>query len=144
MKVRIELELEVGRCNGSMTVTISDSKTIIATMADLPQGTIEIPLEIDWPDVLHLQVSGKDQDNDTENDEFGNITANKFVRLVGIRINGMDLIERCLYDICTWTTDDHHSSQETFWDSNGTAQIKFVYQDPLRFLIDLDNVLYFR
>lgn len=144
MKVIVDLQLECGRCNGSMQISISDSHDVLVTMDDLPLGIVDIPLVIDWPNTLNVQVSGKDNNTDTENDEHGNIIANKFVRLVGVRVNGIDIIERCLYDICTWRLEGHDSRQETFWDQNGQAQIRFDHDNPLRFMIHLNNVLYFR
>lgn len=144
MKVRIDLQLESGRCHGSMKMEISDDHGQLISLDDLPQGTVDVPLEIQWPNKICVQLSGKDKDNDTEMDDAGNITENKFVRLIGVRVNGIPLLEKSLYDICTWRPQKGDHIQEVFWDDNGCAELLFDGINPMRFMIDLDNVLYFR
>ena len=54
-------------------------------------------------------------------------------------VNGFPLIESVLYNITMFKGEN-----EIFWDDNGTATIELTKNNPTRWLLSLNNTIYFR
>lgn len=138
--VKINLQLEMGFCNdSSMDVEVFVDDTRVYNIVDNLSSTVDLELSVTWPTVLTFRLHGKDKNKDTTIDKDGNIVENKFVKLAKLNVNGVPLLEKNLYQISNF-----NNQNEIFWDLNGTATVEFTHKTPLRWLLFLNNTIYFR
>lgn len=138
----VTLEFEIGRCNGSMTMEII-SKNNRWVFADIVNDRLTVDISIHWPDVLQVNLTGKDLTKDTQVDRDGNIVANKYVRLTGVKVLNMDLIEPAIYRICEFYPQDGESKSDIFWDRDGYVKLSFDQKNPMRWNLGINNILRF-
>jgi hypothetical protein len=139
----VKLQLEVGRCNGSMTVDIVDQDHMILYHWDLPEH-YEVTFNTAWPNSIKIQLSNKQMGRDTEIDAQGNIVANKYVKLRKLTVAGLDVNPGVLYSICQYTPQGESTRGEIFWDRPGTVLITFDHATPMRWNLANNNLIEFR
>lgn len=139
----VKLQLEVGRCNGSMTVDIADQDHMILYHWDLPEQ-YEITCNVAWPNSIKIQLSNKDMRRDTKIDSQNNIVANKYVKLRRLTVAGLDVNPAVLYNICQYTPNNEQTRGEIFWDRPGSVLITLDHATPMRWNLANNNLIEFR
>lgn len=138
----VELQFEIGRCNGSMSMCIADQDHMILYHWDLPE-TYTVKFKTNWPNQIKIVLDQKDMRQDTKIDELGNIVANKYVKLTAMSVGGLNVDTAVLYNICCYQTADQ-TANEIFWDQPGTVLITLDHATPMRWNLANNNLLNFR
>lgn len=138
-KVHVSIEFEMGYCNGYMHCRILNNDKEIFDIKNHNHDVLALDFATDWPATLQFELTNKDLKNDTIVDENGNILYNKYMILKKFSVNNLPLIEPNLYKIARFG-----GHNETFWDRNETATIELAEDNPTRWLLSLNNVIYLR
>lgn len=127
---KIDLAFEFGTYNGGMNLTLNGE----------PVTTNQVHLDLELPAVLVFTLSGKDYNHDTEVNQEGVITNDKYVKLLGISIGGIPLEEVNLLKILDYQTDQNTTiAHSTYWGFNGTVTIDIKQQNFIKYLLLLNN-----
>lgn len=137
--VNIQIELELGYCNGYMNVLLLVNDKEIQKIKNNTPSALHFNFNVEWPAVLQFQLKGKNKKSDTVMDYNGTILENKYVKLKKFIVNGISLLNSNLYQISFFKNNN-----EIFWDDNGIAIIKLTHKNPLRWLLFNNNTIYFR
>lgn len=132
--VKIEFEFEFGHCNGSMNLDIYLGSTRLLELSNVVETIRVEHIFVPWPSTITINLSNKDMARDTEQDINGKIVADKYVKLLRMLVNGVELNPQALYSVCG----------EIYWGQPGTVAIEFSEANPMRWNLALNNVLYFR
>lgn len=135
-KVTITLGLEVGFFNGramNVDITAGDHHH---QYSNIHESYITHKFVAEWPVQIFCRCSNKDMENDSYFDEQGHLVENKYVRLDSLSINGFPLMPHNLYHVTMF-----NEQPETFWDTNDTAIITLDNDDPISFLLSINNPL---
>ena len=138
-QVRLNIEFEMGYCNGYMHCRILNHDEEIFDIKNNEDEILKLDFATNWPTTLKFQLTNKDPNNDTVIDKNGKILYNKFMRLKKFAVNNLPLIEPNLYKISVFAGEN-----EIFWDRNDTATIELTEDNPTRWLLSLNNVIYLR
>ena len=144
MTVNVKFEFELGICNGTMDIAIVADGKPLTVLKEINDSRCHAEIQIPWPCRVELELSNKNVDFDTEEDEHGNIVAHKYVKLNHVEVNGFALIEQAMYNICRYRPDGQDEINEIFWSFPGKVTIDFDKDNPTRWNLWLNNVLYFR
>ena len=104
---------------------------------------LTVDLIVNWPGTVCIFLSGKDLEKDTQVDQHGNILANKYVKLKGVKVLNMELIEPAIYRFCNFRSSDMPPKSDIFWDRNGIARLDFNEKNPMRWNLRINNMLNF-
>ena len=137
--VNLSVEFEMGYCNGYMHCRVLNNDKEIFNIRDNKDETLKLNFSTHWPTTLQFELSNKDLDKDTIVDENGNILYNKYMMLKKFLVNNLPLIEPNLYKIAVFA-----GKNEIYWDRNETATIELTEDNPTRWLLSLNNVIYLR
>jgi hypothetical protein len=140
---QIEMQLEVGRCNGSMSVEIADQDHMILYHWDLPD-TYTVRFRTQWPNQVRIVLDNKNMSRDTAMDAQGNIVANKYVKLKSMSVGGLNISNSVLYRVCKYSPHNSKTVNEIFWDQPGTVLITLDQATPMRWNLANNNLLNFR
>jgi hypothetical protein len=138
-QVKLSIEFEMGYCNGYMHCRVLNNDKEIFHIKNNDDEVLKLDFATVWPTTLRFELTNKDQNKDTVVDKNGNILYNKFMRLKKFTVNNLPLIEPNLYKIAVFG-----GHNETFWDRNETATIELTKNNPARWLLSLNNVIYLR
>ena len=132
---KISLEFEIGLYNGSMGVDILVNNEIVTSINKFDAVLHREEIICDWPAKLSFKVHGKG-DNDTQVDENGNITADKYVKLKRMTVDRIDLHEYALMKLPLITTETD-AFYNNYWGFNGTATIELNEEDSFMWHLKL-------
>ena len=139
MKVNLTLLCSVTRCNGSMKIEMFDQQLSVYTGENLPDGSLRIDCQINWPTELTIITSGK-HPNDIEVNDNGIIIKDKSIEVTGVLINNfpihqdsIDKLFRCQHEGSLDITN------ENWWGFNGKIKIEFDQLTPMRYMLALKN-----
>lgn len=125
----ISLFFEYGTYNGRMCATLNGQ----------PITSSEVHLRLQLPSQLVFDISGKDYNHDTQVDQQGNITNDKYVKLLGLRIGGIPVEEVNIFKILNYQTDLGTTINSVYWGFNGTVTIDINQENFIKYLLLLDN-----
>jgi hypothetical protein len=141
---QIELEFELGMCNGTMHIEIYCNDQLLSSCYGSDTATWKTNFTVTWPATVTIKLSNKDMRRDTQIDQQGNIVADKYVKLSHMSVNGFALTEQARYKICNYQVAGHEPVNDIFWGFPGQVHIDFNQTNPLRWQLALNNVLFFR
>lgn len=118
----LELDFEAGLIDdSSMSVEISTYlQKVFLTQLKADINTVKI--ECTFPDVLSIIINGKGE-FDTQVDDQGNITADKYIKLADMRLNGLRVDENYLPRFITLKPFDKEPVLSNYWGFNGIVEI---------------------
>jgi len=140
---QVKLEFELGVCNGTMHIDIYEQERLLASNKNIDTSW-KTNFIVTWPSKLTIKLSNKDMQRDTQIDSNGNIVANKYVKLIYMDVNGFALSEPSMYNICQYSPNGAEQINEIFWGFPGEVNIHFNQPNPMRWNLELNNVLFFR
>ena len=141
---QIELEFELGVCNGTMHIEIYCNDQLLSSCYGSDTAVWKTNFAVEWPTTITIRLSNKDMRRDTQIDQQGNIVADKYVKLLHMSVNGFALTEQARYRICNYQADGQEKVNDIYWGFPGQVQVEFDQSNPLRWHLALNNVLFFR
>lgn len=129
---KIGLEFEFGTVQGRhMTLEIfhDECSTIVSPGHD---NKTRIEFDIALPTQILLQFKGKDPNHDTIVDDQGNITADVFVKIVKIDLDGFELNETFMHKKIKLCTDDGREIVSSYIGFNGTVYFDLIESDVFK------------
>lgn len=132
MTAEIEFDFEVGSTNDSiMQLKIVNSNEEI-DVDNLVIGSNTISLTVEFPQTIILVISGKGK-NDVVVDENGNIIADKYIKLVDIRVDKLSVDPHYLPRFVKILTESGEIITTNYFGFNGTVIIDF-FPTPFKWL----------
>lgn len=129
--MRIEFNFEFGLYNGSMNIVIMQHNNVLFESNDNIQSCITIVLDIISPGMLTICLDGKDNNIDTKVDSDGNIIADKYVRLQGLKVGRIPVLEPNLSAICQYKKSTNEQVNHVYWGWNGWVHMNFDHINPV-------------
>jgi hypothetical protein len=126
MQSTVELEFDVGRCNGTMQVQIYADQTMLANIKSFDQNTATLTYEIPWPCVVRIVLSNKFS-RDTKVDQHGNIVEDKYIELKKLSVDRCEASMQFMKSISLTTQDQ--VLNKLYWGFNGTVTLNFDQSD---------------
>jgi len=139
-RCKIKFDFEFGKINDrNMTVVITnnDQKFLVAPSDKQIQS---IDFDIDLPTQVILKFAGKDPTRDTIVDKDGNITADVYVKILSITLDGFELRETFLYQKMKLVTDDGQEIKTAYIGFNGQIIIDMLESDVFCQYHSLHNI----
>jgi predicted HNH restriction endonuclease len=125
----LEMEFNIGRYNGSMRMQILVNDNPVAEYFNIESDNLVFKHQIPWPCNLKILISDKNLSIDTQVDDQGNITADKFIQLKKILVDRMNATEEFIRSTILDTGENKIKSY--YWGFNGTVNIDFDHADSL-------------
>ena len=117
----VELDLEAGLIDGkSMSIQIETTNDYVKIDCLKEKQTIKINCCV--PGNLQIVTSMKNA-FDTKVDDNGNIIADKYIKLTGLRLDGLSVDENYLPRFIQIQTEEHGKINSNYWGFNGEIQI---------------------
>jgi len=116
----VKFDFEIGHYNGTMSLDIVVNGRNILHKGSFESDRYSFATEVEWPCLVELQVSGKNQNQDTLVDESGQVVKDKYIKLLNLQVGG---IESRLNNITLQT--DTTELTNTYFGFNGTVPINF-------------------
>ena len=130
--IKIKLHLDVGESNGVMDLKITDHNSRTYHDNTLSQGKNIVELDVYTPNTLIFDLSGKNNRRDTVLDKrTGEIVRDKFIKMVGVEIDGKPLNEHRVAQMFTLKTETNEEIKSAFWGFNGRVYFDLPYEDAL-------------
>jgi hypothetical protein len=137
----VDFSLEVGLCNGSMTVDIYNGSNLIKHLEDLTDA-VDQTVNVAIPSQLTFVLTNKNA-NDTivSGDE---IVADKYIKLSKITVGKIPVNSKVMFDICRCTKEGHTESwHDTYWGFNGMVTIDFLEDSLVKWHLNNNNIFNF-
>jgi hypothetical protein len=131
--VKVSFDFEFGHCNGAMNVDICQGNNTLLSLHNVLETHRTEHILVNWPSTIIIKLSGKNMETDTIVDN-NSIVADKYVKLNSLTVNGFALIPQAMYAVCG----------EVHWGYPGDIVIAFTEDNPMRWNLRLNNVLFFR
>ena len=93
---------------------------------------------IQFPSSLIIKTSGK-QHGDTIMDSDGNIISDKYIKLLGIELDGLSCNEYYINDCIMLTANDGTIVQSNYWGFNGETILNFLEKNSFYWLLHSFN-----
>jgi len=130
--INLLLHLEVGESNGVMNLTIVDHHDKIYWSDKLSEGKNVVELDVDTPNKLVFNLSGKNNRRDTILDKStGKILKDKFIKITSVEINGKPLNKNVVAKMFVLHTESKEQINSSFWGFNGSVDFDLPYADAL-------------
>lgn len=131
--INLKLHLDVGKSNGIMDLTITDHNGKAYEIDKLAEGKNTLEIGVDTPNKLTFNLSGKDNRRDTILDpSTGKISKDKFIKVLGVEIDGKPLNEHRVAQMFVLETEDQPKQiNSAFWGFNGSVKFDLPHQDAL-------------
>jgi hypothetical protein len=126
-KSELKLKFKIGHCNGSMSMKIFINDQLTGDYSQFDDDYITVKQMIDWPCVVKIVITNKNNLYDTQVDSHGKVIADKYIELKEIMIDRMLATQSVINAICLNTIDDIINS--LYWGFNGTVYIKLDQPD---------------
>lgn len=136
--INLKFFLEFGRCNGSMSLNISDNDHQLGFLENV-NGIKEFNYEISLPNKINLHLSNKNTKTDTKIDLQGGIIADKYVKLISMSLGGIPINSMNLFKICRYTVNGQIDFN-TYWGFNGLVEIEFNEINFLKWHLKSNNL----
>jgi hypothetical protein len=91
-------------------------------------GIFQYETAITFPEQLTMLLSGKGP-NDTVVDDQGNILADKYVKLTGLQVDGLDCPQEYLEMFIVLDTDDGQKVASNYFGFNGLVTLDFLEEN---------------
>lgn len=133
-KARITLEFDIGTIDGAsmgMLLTCGDQQH---ELVDLPQGRYVHKMDVTFPSRLHIEITGKGP-NDTQVDADGRITADKFIKLDRLLVDGHPTDPNWACRFITIQPVDRNPVVTNYWGFNGHVDIEFDKDNAFKWLV---------
>jgi hypothetical protein len=124
----LELQFNVGRCNGSMNMQIFVNDKLAQQYDNIESNTISFKQTIEWPAVVRIQLSNKDNSCDTKVDENGKVVEDKYIQLTKIVLDRLMVNERFMNTLGLVTADGTKINT-CYWGFNGHALLTLDQAD---------------
>lgn len=142
MKTKLVFKFTAGKIDDkSMNLCMISDRTEIFNQETL-QESFEIESTIDLPTTISFELSGKNND-DTKIDKFGNITADKFIKLESISVDGIEIESWRIPKECLYLQSTDQRIPGSYWGFNGTAHLVIDKDDPVIWLLSHPSMLNF-
>ncbi len=128
-KINLMLVFEYGTYNGKMSMLINGKRH--------DQPTVNLDLTL--PTKLIIELSNKNYNLDTQVDSQGKILADKYIKLLEMKLGNMPIEPVNLFKICNYETDKGMKFYDTYWGFNGTITIDFNQKSFIKYLLLLNN-----
>jgi hypothetical protein len=137
--VEINFLTKVQNSNGSMAIKIYNEDVLLYEQDNFITGPGQINFKTNWPSVITIYSSNKNNDDTIFNDK-GEVTTDKSVEITGILINGfavhIDMIDKLFHCL---RNGDNTITHENYWGFNGCTKIYFTEDSPMKFMLKLGN-----
>lgn len=125
----VTLEFEVSHVHGrSMSLSIETDHGV-EHFDQLPQGRFQHTTNIQFPTKFNIVVSGKGT-NDTLVDASGNITADMYIKLNRVLVDGIPCSTNYVHELINHTIDGC-TVQTNYWGFNGTISLDFSHRNAV-------------
>lgn len=132
--IEFKITIQAGESNGVMALAINDIRKKSYPVEALVEGTNVISFEVVVPNKLIFSVSGKNNRRDTVVDkETGEIIQDKFIKVIGLEVDGKPLNEHRVAQMFMLKTVDGDKINSAFWGFNGMIELDLPYEDALDF-----------
>jgi hypothetical protein len=122
---QIELSFEISDVNDQcMRLTVLHDDGARHQFYDLAPGRFCHSWRQRFPGSVTIQVDGKGA-NDTLVDEQGQIIKDKFIQLIGLRVDGLGIDPNWLFHHIHLVRDDGKTVTSSYWGFNGRVVIDF-------------------
>ena len=128
-KTNLMLVFEYGAYNGKMSMLINGKQH---------DQTI-VNLDLTLPSKLIIELSNKNYNLDTQMNSQGKILADKYIKLLEMKLGNMPIEPVNLFKICYYETDKSMKFYDTYWGFNGTVTIDFNQKSLIKYLLLLNN-----
>ena len=130
--INLLLHLEVRESNGVMNLTIVDQHDKIYLSDKLSEGKNVVELDVDTPNKLVFNLSGKNNRKDTILDKStGKILKDKFIKITSVEINGKPLNKNRVAKMFVLQTESKEQINSAFWGFNGSVDFDLPHADAL-------------
>ena len=123
-KVDLELEFDIGHCNGSMSFTIMCNDSILEKVSNIVDKKYIVKTQMSLPGTIKILVFNKNMNTDTKIDSDGNILEDKFIQLRELRMGRIAVSSAVLKNLCSYTRNKE-TVQDTYWGFPGMVEIEF-------------------
>ena len=132
--INVALQLEIGECNGTMQMVVTNERGTIKIKPTLDEGITTIKFETQMPDKVYLQLSGKDNRRDTIMDsQSQKVIKDKYIKVVELKVDGKPLPQSKVQQMFNLQTDGYGSIKSAYWGFNGKVVMDFPYPDSLEY-----------
>jgi uncharacterized membrane protein len=125
--VDLELEFDVGHCNGSMSLTVMYNDSIIDTIENIADNQHVTRTQISLPGVIKILVSNKNMNTDTKVDVHGTVIEDKYIQLKEMRLGRITVSTSVLKNLCAYT--HNKTVTDTYWGFPGMIEIKLDQEE---------------
>jgi hypothetical protein len=126
------MQFRIGHYNGTMNMTVYANDVLISKHDSFDSEMLDLELDVKLPCRLRFVVGNKNSLTDTQVDDTGKITADKFIVLEKLYLGRAQIPWHKLRTICAYTSDSGASYCDTFWAHNGSAVIDFDADSALK------------
>ncbi len=125
----VTLDFEVSHVRDrSMSLTIETDQGI-EHFDQLSQGRFQHTVPIQFPTKFNIVVNGKGA-NDTLVDADGNITADMYIKLNRVLVDGIPCSTNYVHELINYTADGR-AVQTNYWGFNGTISLDFSHRNAV-------------
>lgn len=119
---QILMEFDIGSYNGTMRLEIFVNDNLIEVHDQFLSDRFTTNLQISWPSTLRLVLSNKNK-MDTQVDNTGKITADKFVQLKRILVDRIEPADDFYQSLVLHTK--RQQIRSNYWGFNGWVELNF-------------------
>jgi hypothetical protein len=126
-KSELELKFKIGHNNGSMHMQIFINDQLKGDYNQFNSDHATFKQMIDWPSVVKIVLTNKNNLYDTKVDSYGKVIADKYIELKEIIVDRIPATQSVIADIRLITIDNVINS--SYWGFNGTVCINLDHSD---------------
>jgi len=121
---KLDIELEFGIYNGTMSVDIYNNNTLVNEFTNVTEHVLQRSYNIVLPSTITFKLTGKTKYDTKVID--GKIIADKFVKLNRLVLGNIPVSTHVLFNICNYQPYDGQLIKNTFWGFNGVVTIELL------------------
>jgi hypothetical protein len=130
----IVLQLEIGECNGTMQIVVTNERGTVKVNPVLTEGVTTVKFDTEIPDKVYIQLSGKDNRRDTIIDpQSQKVIKDKYIKVIELKVDGKPLPQSKVQQMFNLETDKHGTINSSYWGFNGKVVMDFPYSDSLEY-----------
>ena len=137
--IDLKFSLEIGKCNGSMSVGIYNNEQQLSFLENIIEHNLIFDYNITLPNKIKFVLADKNPKFDTKIDSSGNIIEDKYIQLIDMSLGGIPIKPVTLFKICRYTVKDKINF-DTYWGFDGSAEIDFNEDNFIKWHLKLDNL----
>jgi uncharacterized pyridoxamine 5'-phosphate oxidase family protein len=123
----LELKFKIGHNNGTMDMQIFVNDQLKCSYIQSDNDHVTFKQLVDWPSVVKIVLTNKNNLHDTSVDNHGKVIADKYIELKEIVVDRMPANQTVINSICLNTTDSIINS--CYWGFNGVVYIQLDQHD---------------